>query len=210
MTAMDLEGDDRRAAVVADAYNNYQRRVSPHYDEVLEEVSARIVDRGYVSKGDIGSLVLWKRLNASTKWASQLMQTSDTVVAQHTGPMVTALTETADVPAAASLARAALSPLPGFSTGDALASAVIVAASPARMAVYDRRAHAALSHLGLTLTNLPGRYRRYMTAVENPRRVCATYGRDLTARQIDQALFQLGARRSTSLRDLRIKHALTR
>ncbi|MFF8882092.1 hypothetical protein [Streptomyces flaveolus] len=35
--------------------------------------------------------------------------------------------------------RAALSGLPGFTPGDALASAVLTAAAPDSMAVYDRR-----------------------------------------------------------------------
>jgi hypothetical protein len=49
--------------------------------------------------------------------------------------------------------RAALAPLPGFRTGDALASAVLTAAAPDRMAVYDWRAHTALHTLGVSPTH---------------------------------------------------------
>lgn len=43
------------------------------------------------------------------------------------------------VPRAAQLGRRLLGSLPGFTTtGDALASALLVAAAPDRMAVYDR------------------------------------------------------------------------
>ncbi len=53
--------------------------------------------------------------------------------------------------------RAALSGLPGFVRGDALASALLLAAAPDRMAIYDRRAHAGLHRLGLRLSNARGR-----------------------------------------------------
>ncbi|CAM5452111.1 hypothetical protein SAFG77S_02609 [Streptomyces afghaniensis] len=57
--------------------------------------------------------------------------------------------------------------LPGFRTGDALASAVLTAAAPTRMAVYDRRVQHALDDLGLTLTRAPGRYGRYMQLLDD-------------------------------------------
>lgn len=52
--------------------------------------------------------------------------------------------------------------MPGLRTGDVLASAVLTAAAPTRMAVYDRRVQHALDTLGLTLTPAPGRYGRYL------------------------------------------------
>lgn len=72
------------------------------------------------------------------------------------------------VPFAAAAGRSAISPLPGFESGDALAAALLLAAAPARMAVYDRRAQAGLEALGHALSPTRGRYSRYMELVELP------------------------------------------
>jgi hypothetical protein len=64
------------------------------------------------------------------------------------------------VPKAAAASRSALSPLPGFARGDALALALLLAAAPERMAVYDRRAQTGLETFGHTLSPAPGRYSR--------------------------------------------------
>lgn len=83
--------------------------------------------------------------------------------------------------------------LPGFARGDALASALLLAAAPSRMAVYDRRAQAALAALGLQLSAAPGRYGRYMALVESLREeLSAARAADWTARDVDLALFALG------------------
>jgi hypothetical protein len=95
------------------------------------------------------------------------MQTSEQNVRPATAEArQAALNEDHDVPSAASQARAALSSLPGFGVGDALASAIIHALAPRRMAVYDRRAQLGLERLGLEPTPKPGRYGRYMALVE--------------------------------------------
>ncbi len=93
---------------------------------------------------------------------------------------------------AAKNGRAALTSLPGFASGDAMASAVLLAAAPQRMAVYDRRAHAGLSHLGIRLASSRGRYARYMALVEELREDARANGLPWTARDIDKALFMLG------------------
>ena len=96
----------------------------------------------------------------------------------------------------------ALSPLPGSSTGDALASAVLLAAAPDRMAVYDRRAQTALQRLGLELTASPGRYGRYMGLVEQLREQAASMAGSLwKARDVDLALYWLGGEVHVSARD---------
>jgi hypothetical protein len=82
-----------------------------------------------------------------------------------------------------------LSPLPGCRNGDALASALLLAAAPERMAVYDRRAHIALHKLGITLNNGPGRYSRYMAIIEQIR---ASHPDGWTARDTDLALYAYG------------------
>jgi len=86
----------------------------------------------------------------------------------------------------------ALSPIPGFGVGDALASATIYALAPTRMAVYDRRAQAGLELLGLALAPKPGRYGRYMVLVEQLIGETTQSGTELSSREIDLGLFTLG------------------
>ncbi len=93
---------------------------------------------------------------------------------------------------AARAGRAALVSLPGFSKGDALASAVLTAAAPRRMAVYDSRVQRALESLGLPLTDEPGRYGRYMKLLDHLLKQERPLGQDWTARDIDIALFWIG------------------
>lgn len=177
------------------ASDAYRSEVSPHYDEVLHHVSEAIDRSGSISKADIGALILWKRLNASTTWATALMVMPDREVRDMTERAVTAVRDSSlAVPAAASAGRSALSPLPGARTGDALASALLTAAAPRRMAVYDRRAQAGLESLGLILTSASGRYGRYMELVERLRADADACGHSWTARDVDTARYWLGRR----------------
>ncbi|KJV03907.1 hypothetical protein [Rhodococcus sp. PML026] len=131
---MILEADGLRRLVDADAA--YDAATSEAYDEVLFDVVARVEDAKSLGKVDIGALLLWKRLRADTPWVMALNRTPDAVVRQATAAMyVEANNVTVDTVTAAGEARSALSGLPGFSSGDALASALILAASPERMAV---------------------------------------------------------------------------
>lgn len=181
---------------LSEAHQRYTTDTSAHYDEVLFEVSKRFAEVGSLGKADIGSLLLWKRLRADTKWAKNLMNTPDQEVRQATArTFLLANDNSFDLPEAAKEARSALGPVPGFTTGDALASAVIVAAAPTRMAIYDRRAHHGLSLLKIKLTNSRGRYSRYMQEVQNLIEHLAQRDQTWTAREIDQALFTLGNQR---------------
>lgn len=165
------------------------------YDELLYEVADRIKDRGSIGKADIGALLFLKRLQANTPWAARLQLWPDVQVRDVTAAAVAAVTDSSvDTAEAARRGRAALSPLPGFLRGDALASALLLAAAPDRMAVYDRRAQAALGLLGLKLTSASGRYSRYMALVEHLRdEASSRTGRRWTARDVDLALYSLGA-----------------
>jgi len=181
---------------LSDSHQRYTADTSTYYDEVLLEVSKRFAEVGSLGKADIGSLLLWKRLRADTKWAKGLMNTPDQEVRVATAnAFLFANDGQLDVPAAAKEARRALGSVPGFTTGDALASAVIVAAAPKRMAIYDRRAHHGLSLLKIKLTNGRGRYSRYMHEVQNLIELLAEHDETWTAREIDQALFTLGNQR---------------
>ena len=142
----------------------YEQQTAVAYDEVLVEVAARISTTGSIGKSDIGALLLWKRLRADTPWARQLMSMAEAEVRTLTARAVDAVRDTAvPVPEAASLGRRLLSSLPGFTTGDALASALLVAAAPDRMAIYDRRAQRGLELLEDSLSSSRGRYGRAVT-----------------------------------------------
>lgn len=176
---------------LADALASYERKSSPHYDQVFEQVSERAAADGELGKVDVGALVVWKRLNASTRWSAALMKTDDRQVRTLTHAMIAA-TRSADSPSnRARGARHALLTLPGCTTGDALASALICAADPYDMAVYDRRAHHALDTLGFPLSNKPGRYSRYIQIVTDLRAAAAEKGLTWSARQVDLALYTL-------------------
>lgn len=127
------------------------------------------------------------------------MNTSDQEVREATEAVYKfANNELLSVPDAARESRLALGSVPGFTTGDALASAVIVAAAPKRMAIYDRRAHKGLDLLNIKLTNSRGRYSRYMNEVQGLIQLFADHGQRWNAREVDQALFTLGNERWSS------------
>jgi hypothetical protein len=82
--------------------------------------------------------------------------------------------------------------LPGFRTGDALASAALTAAAPTQMAVYDRRVQHALDTLGLTRTRTPGRYGRYIQLLDNLLQHSRAPADGWTPRDIDTAQYWTG------------------
>lgn len=175
------------------AFEQYVRGASDFYDEVLNEVATRAEQTGSLGKADIGALVTWKRLNASTRWVTHLMDTPEAHVRQASArAREAALATQLSTEECARTARSALSPLPGFGTGDALASAVIHALAPNRMAVYDRRAQNGIELLGLSLTPKPGRYGRYMALVEELCAETEDSNLELGPREVDLALFTLG------------------
>lgn len=175
------------------AHAEYTSNVAPTYDEVLHEVTERVRASGSIGKSDIGALLFWKRLRANTPWVSDLMIIPEVEVRAVTEKAASAANDPSlSVPQAAAVGRAALSPLPGFKTGDALASALLLAAAPERMAVYDRRARAGLRALQLALSNSSGRYRRYMELVEQLRTTAELNGHNWSARDVDVALYWLG------------------
>jgi len=190
MTLLDLHG----LQSLRRAHLRYREAVPAAYDEVLDEVNGRVRSRGSLGKADIGAVLLWKRLRADTPWATSLSSMTDAAVRQITRDAVAAVRDVAVTTVeAASNGRRALAPLPGLQHGDALASALLVAAAPERLAVYDRRAHKALHLLGLPLANSRGRYGRYMALVDELRHALgAVDGHAWTAREVDAALYWLG------------------
>ncbi|WAL71581.1 hypothetical protein OU787_08725 [Kitasatospora sp. YST-16] len=144
------DGWSRLHAARTDCLSN----VSVAHDAVLLEVSQRIAFSGSIGKSDIGALLFWKRLRANTRWAAALLAMPDEAVRRVTAPAVESMRdERLALAEAARQGRAALTSLPGFKNGDALASALLTAAAPHRMAVYDERAQSGLELLGLSLTS---------------------------------------------------------
>ncbi|MEJ1113263.1 hypothetical protein WBN73_04650 [Paenarthrobacter sp. CCNWLY172] len=187
--AFDIEGLEKLSV----AHKQYTSETSRAYDEVLHHVSDQIRSTGSIGKADMGSLLFWKRLRADSRWVRDLMVLPDKLVREQTVHAVRAVNDRSlSVRDAAVAGRAALSPLPGFKVGDALASALLLAAAPDRMAVYDRRAQTAVEKLGLTLSSAPGRYGRYMEIIEGIRLTAHANGLDWTARDVDVALYWLG------------------
>lgn len=183
-------------AHLVDGREHYAAAVSPFYDEVLQDIAQAVQEDMSLGKADIGALLFWKRLRADTTWVRHLMELPDDEVRDVTRRAVTAARDPlVPTPEAAGRARAALTRLPGFARGDALASAVLLASAPDRMAVYDRRAQAGLESLGITQSSARGRYRRYMALLEQLRvAVDDPRGRIWTNRDVDLALYSLGGR----------------
>lgn len=179
--------------ILRDSHAAYVSGTSPAYDEVLREVAGRIRAKGSIGKADIGAMLFWKRLRADTPWVRKLMTMPEEDVRAVTEKAVFAVNDDLlTVPEAASAGRSALAPLPGFNRGDAIASALLLAAAPERMAVYDERARTALKTLGLPLSAARGRYGRYMELVESLRSTADSYGHTWSARDVDVALYWLG------------------
>ncbi|WUD71284.1 hypothetical protein OG937_06055 [Streptomyces sp. NBC_00510] len=171
----------------------YRAAVPAAYDEVLTEVAERARHTGSLGKTDIAALLVWKRLQASTAWVVELMNLRDAEVRAVTAEAVHAVRDQ-DAPrgAAARQGRKALLGLPGCRHGDALASALLTAAAPDRMAVYDRRAQFGLERLGYQLTPAPGRYGRYMDLLDDLLIRSGPDAAGWTARDVDTALYWLG------------------
>jgi hypothetical protein len=168
--------------------------ISPYYDDVFREVQQRISADGSAGKADIVILSFWKRLRADTPWVMKLLQWPDADVRKVTGRAV-AVVGRGDVIEAAGDAREMLRELPGFGRGTALASALLTAAAPARLAVYDKRARSGLQKVELELTDrAPRFYARYMALIEQCRAEGADADYRWSARDVDLALWILGGK----------------
>ncbi|MFD0747410.1 hypothetical protein ACFQ1L_40555 [Phytohabitans flavus] len=183
----------QRCGTIVRALAQYRATVSECYDEPLYEVIERVQESGSLGKVDIGALYLWKRIPRG-KWGLKLLTMPEAQVRDITAAAVQrARHEDLPTPEAAAAARTVLSPLPGMRTGDALPSALIVAAAPDRMAVYNRRARKGLAEVCLPLSDGSGRYQRYIELVEQCRIELAEQGAEIqTAREIDLALYWRG------------------
>ncbi len=179
--------------VLVPARTAYMASVSPHYDEVFWDVAQRVKSAGSLGKTDIAALVVWKRLSARTRWVTALMSLPDSQVRAITGQAVASVQDLGlSLGEAAQAGRGAVSKLPGFVKGDALASAILTSAAPARMAVYDQHVQRAIDSLGFTLTSHSGRYGRYMDILDTLLKHSGGRADGWTARDVDTALYWVG------------------
>jgi len=183
----------QRCLALSAAWQKYRAEVHEEYDETLHEVISRVIAVDSLGKSDLGALLLWKRIRVGA-WATRLLCMADEDVRKITGQAVVAARDPeTNAVDAARRARRALIDLPGAGIGDAFASAVILAAAPERMAIYDYHAHLGLWRLGLRLDEGPGLYGRYMELVEQCRTELREHGYgEWTARQVELALFTYG------------------
>ena len=185
---------EERIARLEQGLAEARKAISPHYDDVFREVQRRVTAVGSIGKSDIAMLSFWKRLRADTRWVRKLLGLGDVEVRRVTGPAVIAARE-GDPIEAAGRARELLRPLPGFAQGAALASALLTAASPTRLAVYDKRARKGLGELELELADKPPLfYARYMMLIEQCRAEAADLGHRWSPRDVDLALYMLGGK----------------
>ena len=170
------------------------------YDEVLRTVSARADSTGAIDKSDIGALVLWKRITAQAAWARDLMLTPNATVRASTGAAYELANDSSvSIPEAGQAARDALRELPGMGGTAALASAVLLAVAPKRMAVWDRRVGIALKALGKHPQTGTGFYGRYLaTNLELAQSMtdASISDRAFVPRDVDLALFRIAGDRA--------------
>jgi hypothetical protein len=186
---------DSPIAALVQARGSYPNHEDGYfYDEVLLEVQAVAERSGSIGKGDIGSLLLWKRLNLSTPWTRALNDMSDRDVRTITGlALALARDNGYSIPGSAKAAREALISLPGCRSGQAVASTILTACAPQRMSVYDDRAVAALEQLQCPPPG--GYYSRYMSAVCSlADEVNKAHALNWCPRDVDKALFMIGGR----------------
>ncbi|WP_177371003.1 hypothetical protein [Brachybacterium vulturis] len=163
------------------------------YDEVLREVSARVGDQGSIGKADIGALVVWKRSTATAPWSKKLMNTPDAKVREITARAFNLVNDSSkSIPNAGDEARQLLRGIPGLGGGGAIASAVLLAMSPTRMAVWDRRVNKSLKALGRTPKGRRHHYRNYLEIVVDlveEMQDAIVEGQTVVPRQVDLALY---------------------
>jgi hypothetical protein len=180
--------DDTQRNAVLDALTRYD----PVYDELFDEVSARIDSHGDIGKLDIAGLVFWKRIPLG-RWYKSLLAMREADVREITRGAVTTTGTTQD-------RLRALRPLPGCKTSAAsIASTLLTAWNPSDFAITDRRSRPALvTLLRMVDERAVTRYPEYLRLVRCVRDDINDHGNceiALTARDIDKALWILGGGR---------------
>jgi hypothetical protein len=156
------------------------------YDQVLEEVHARLNAVGYATKLDLAGLIAWKHVR-NAPWMRDLLKLPPLAVQQRTSQ--------AFAPNKTDRERIeALQSIPGFGSGNAFTSVLLAAWHPAEFGVYD------------TAASGGGWEKVVNSACHCPRADLVVYFDHLrqmakelssgwTARDVDMALYVLGTRR---------------
>lgn len=181
------------------------------YDETLRIVVNRAASEESLCKADIGSLVLWKRITAQARWSTDLGMCPDAKVRGATGDAWRlANNQSLSIPEAAQAARNALRDLPGLGGTGALASALLLACAPTRMAVWDRRVRFALEALGRRPTFGRDFFKRYLGAAcslveEMQQQAGGDHGSGVTPRHVDLALYEIAGSQDLLARAQRLR-----
>jgi hypothetical protein len=158
-------------------------RKYPHlYDQVLEEVHARLSAAGYATKLDLAALIAWKHVQNAT-WMQDLLKLPPLAVQQRT--------QAAFAPYKTDRERIdALDGIPGFGSGNAFTSVLFAAWRPAEFGVYDTSA----SSQGWSKVVRPTcRCDRADLTVyfDHLRQMASELGHGWTPREVDMALYML-------------------
>jgi hypothetical protein len=155
----------------------------PHlYDQVLEEVHARLNAAGYATKLDLAALIAWKHVQTAP-WMQDLLKFPPLAVQQRT--------QAAFGPDQTDRQRIdALKGIPGFGSGNAFKSALFTAWCPTDFGVYDSRAS---SRGWDTVVNSSCQCDRTDLTVyfDHLRQMARELGHGWTPRDVDMALYML-------------------
>ncbi|HTC70662.1 MAG TPA: hypothetical protein VK662_13920 [Acidothermaceae bacterium] len=181
------------AQLLAPEVGRYQER-HPHYDQTFRIASDAIRTTREAGKAEICLLVTWKR-SAQGSWLGAFLALDDADVRAWTRHAFEPLWDQSADPvtvAGEAFARLRHADIPGFGR-TALPSALLCAADPQRLAVYDRRAQTALDNLHLRIDGAHGFYAGYIAVVTQLRHDLADLsGHPISARDVDEALYEYG------------------
>lgn len=163
---------------MAQAWRQY-----PHlYDQVLEEVHARLNSAGYATKLDLAALIAWKHVQTAP-WMQDLLKFPPLGVQQRT--------QAAFAPNRTDHERiGALQSIPGFGSGDAFTSVLLAAWRPTEFGVYDSRA----SKTGRQAVVSPScqcHWADLIVYFDHLRQIASELGHGWTPRDVDMALYML-------------------
>jgi hypothetical protein len=173
-----LAGADARR-LLNEAFERY-----PHlYDQVLEEVHARLNSAGYATKLDLAALIAWKHVN-NAPWMQEMLKLPPLAVQQYTA--------SAFGPGKTDQERVdAVRGIPGFRAGAAFASVLLAAWRPSEFGVYDNQSSGrGWEQVVKSACNCPRT--ELVVYFGHLRRIADELGGGWTPRDVDKALYMLG------------------
>lgn len=171
-----------RIAWLLEALDRYDS--SGNYDEVFWKAHRQIADHGDAGKAEICLVVCWKRA-AQGHWLSDLLSMPEESVRRITRSAFAAPDDEAKLNL--------LVELPGLAAKGPLATALLCAHDPDEYGVMDWRARRGLDVVFAGLAPGANRTVHYLERVRELRDEVRRERAETTAREIDQALWVLGA-----------------